>query len=125
MRGKISVFLVLGFLLGCFIVHADITTRAPLYRTIIEKEIARCQQKVDLVHSRGENLRLSGRKAAERAAFYQHRKQQLVRDMVEESIAMKPYTISYFLIKAFKDHGPDARLATSQRPPPQAVSKTD
>lgn len=118
MRGKLGVFLVLGILLGVFAVHADITTRALSYRALIEKEIERCQLKVDLVHSRGENLRFSGCKAADRAVFYQRRKQQLIRDMVEESVAMKPYKIKYFLIKAFKDHGPDTQLATSQKPSP-------
>jgi hypothetical protein len=111
MKGKVFICFVLSLSLGFFNVHADITTRAPGYRNLIEQEIARCGHKINFVNSRGENLRAYGRKAADQVVFYQNSKQQLVRDMVEESVGMQSYRINYFLIKAYKGREADPQSA--------------
>ena len=112
MKGKVFIYFAFSLSLGFFTVHADITTRAPVYQTLIEKEIARCGHKLNLVNSRGENLRAYGRKAADQVVFYRQNKQQLVREMVEESVGMQSYRINYFLIKAFKTQQAVSQLAT-------------
>jgi hypothetical protein len=118
MRRKVVIFLVSGIILSCFAAYADITTRSPFYRSLIEKEIARCRLKIDLINSRGENLRVYGRKVAAQMVFYQHSKQQLIRNMVEESVGVQHDKVNYFLIKAFNSGGPMSQLAISQNRSP-------
>ena len=111
MKGRILLLLVLGMCTVFSLAHADITTRDPIYRTWIEREIHRCQLRASLINSKGENLRYYGEKAAAQAIFYQHSKHGLVRDMIEASVGMKPYKINYFLIVAYKNHQSGSLLA--------------
>jgi len=110
-KRRVLAWLILG-MCGLFsIAWADISTRNLFYETWIEEEIGRCRLKANLVHSRGENLRNYGEKAAAQVGFYGKSKHQLVRTMVEESVGRKPYKINYFLITAYKQHQSRSLLA--------------
>jgi hypothetical protein len=111
MKGWILLLLVLGMCTVFSLAHADITTRDPVYRTWIEREIHRCQLRANLINSKGENLRCYGEKAAAQAIFYNHSKHRLVRGMVEASVGLKPYKINYFLVVAYKNHQSGSLLA--------------
>ena len=103
------IFIVCGivFLFRAFPVSGDADVGqdpAAFYATCIDKEITCCDGKGELWDSRSENLRSCSRLAILKAIFLSGNREQLIREMVANDVALKAYTVDYYLNKRFYEN---------------------
>ena len=98
-----SVVLVLG----AFSASGDIDVDrdpAAFYTNCIDKKIACCDCKERLWNSRSKNLRSCSRVAILKAIFLSANREELVREMVANGVALKRYKVDYYLNKRFYEN---------------------
>jgi hypothetical protein len=103
------IFIACGivFLFGAFPVSGDTDVGqdpAAFYANCIDKKITCCDGKGELWDSRSENLRSCSRLANLKAIFLSANREQLIREMVANDVAMKAYTVDYYLNKRFYEN---------------------
>ena len=108
MRAKASVILsVIALVAVIFAMPAlgddtkALETRAQL-EALIDKYIACCGTKSELLNSRSENIRKSAIRSCRIASFCVTSKEALVQEMLENNIEPKPYKISRFLNEKYR-----------------------
>ena len=76
-------------------------TRAQL-ENIIDKYIACCGAKSELLNSRSDNIRKSAIRSCRIASFCVASREALVKEMLENNIEPKPYKVSRFLNEKYR-----------------------
>jgi len=76
-------------------------TRAKL-ETLIDRYIASCGAKSEMLNSRSENIRRSAIRSCRIANFCVTSKEALVKEMLEKNIEPKPYKVSQFLNEQYR-----------------------
>lgn len=100
----IGVVVILSFVLFGLPAFSDeqaIGDTETMYTCGIEKEIAKCQEKIKLKNSRSANLQREAAKALMKTSFLKDHKQELIVKMKREDIGTKDYQISQFLNEKF------------------------
>ena len=98
-----SVVLVLG----AFSASGDIDVDrdpAAFYTNCIDKKITCCDCKGRMWNSRSKNLRSCSRVAILKAIFLSANREELVREMVSNGVALKRYKVDYYLNKRFYEN---------------------
>ncbi|MGA7878011.1 MAG: hypothetical protein WCA08_20300 [Desulfoferrobacter sp.] len=114
MKTKIGAALfILVILASSGLAMSDGTQQENFYNTCIDNKIAQCESKLLLNDSRSNTLCNYAHLNQTKAEFYENNRDELVQQMVEEDITMKPHRVDYFLNKAFFDQLPDG-LALSK-----------
>ena len=76
-------------------------TRAKL-ETLIDKYIASCGAKSNMLHSRSENIRNAAVRSCRIANFCMTSREALVDEMMENNVEPKPHKVSRFLREKFR-----------------------
>lgn len=103
------IFIVCSVVLvfGAFPVSGDTNLGrdpAAFYTNCIDKKITCCDCKGRMWNSRSENLRSCSRLAILKAIFLSANKEQLIREMEANGVAMKTYKVDYYLNKRFYEN---------------------
>ena len=103
------VLIVFGvvFVIGAFSVSGDTGVGkdpAAFYANCIDRKITCCDCKGKLWNSRSKNLRSCSRLAILKAIFLSANREQLIREMETNAVAMKPYKVDYYLNKRFYEN---------------------
>jgi hypothetical protein len=103
------------FVFGALTVSGDTEVdreSAAFYANCIDKKITCCDCKGGMWNSRSKNLRHCSRIAILKAIFLSANKEQLIREMEANGVAMKTYKVDYYLNKRFYENV-DASLLTA------------
>ena len=95
------------FVFGAFSVSGDTDVgrdRAAFFANCIDKKISCCDCKAGMWNSRSKNLRSCSRLAILKAIFLSANREQLIREMEANGVAMKTYKVDYYLNKRFYDN---------------------
>jgi hypothetical protein len=103
------IFILCGivFVFGAFPVSGDTSVGqdpAAFYANCIDKKITCCDGKGEMWNSRSKNLRSCSRVAILKAIFLSANREQLIREMVAEDLAMKKYKVDFYLNKRFYEN---------------------
>jgi len=103
------IFIVCGivFAFGAFPVSGDSgagQNPAAFYANCIDKKITCCDGKGGMWNSRSKNLRSCSRVAILKAIFLSANKEQLIREMVADDLAMKTYKVDVYLNERFYEN---------------------
>jgi hypothetical protein len=101
----IVLSVVLAF--GAFSASGDIEVDrdpAAFYANCIDKKITGCDCKGGMWNSRSKNLRSCSRRAILKAIFLSANRDQLIREMAANGVAMKVYKVDYYLNKRFYEN---------------------
>ena len=103
------IFIVcsIGFVFGAFPVSGDTDLeqdQAAFYANCIDKKIACCDCKGGMWNSRSKNLRSCSRLAILKAIFLSANREELIREMVANDVALKTYKVDYYLNKRFYEN---------------------
>ena len=79
---------------------------------IVDKYIAACETKSEMLASGSENIRHDAMRAVLKAMFCRNSKDELVDELVESNIAPKQHTVHLFLNKRFKEIVRSERMAS-------------
>ena len=108
MRSTIStVILVIALATMMFAMPAigeernTLETRAKL-ETLIERYIASCGAKSEMLNSRSEAIRKSAIRSCRIASFCMTSREALVNEMLENKVEPKPYKVSHYLNEKFR-----------------------
>jgi hypothetical protein len=74
-----------------------------LYKAYIDELILKCDSKAARYNSRCQNIRRDAELYRLKAEFYRTNKVQLIKDMVQEDVGIKPYQMHYYLNHRFFD----------------------
>jgi hypothetical protein len=126
-RITIGVVVILSFIifgLPAFCDEQAIEDAETMYTCVIDKEIAKCQTKIELKNSRSANIQREAARASMKSAFLKDYKKDLIAEMKREDIGTKDYQISNFLNEKFLEIFPPL-FATTQNHnlSPMAVGK--
>ena len=114
----IIVIFSVVFVFGAFPVSGDADVGqdpAAFYANCIDKKITCCDGKGGLWDSRSENLRSCSRLAILKAIFLSANREQLIREMAENGVALKTYKVDYYLNKRFYENL-EASFVTAKLP---------
>jgi hypothetical protein len=100
----IGVVVIISFVffgLPAFSDEKAIGDAETVYTCAIDKEIAKCQAKIERKNSRSVNLQREAAKASMKSAFLKDYKKELIAAMKREDIGTKDYQINKFLNEKF------------------------
>jgi hypothetical protein len=103
----IPIVLSVVLVLGAFSASGDIEVGrdpAAFYTNCIDKKIACCDCKGGMWNSRSKNLRSCSRLAILKAIFLSANREELIREMVANDVALKTYKVDYYLNKRFYEN---------------------
>ncbi|MBI5578764.1 MAG: hypothetical protein HY895_06390 [Deltaproteobacteria bacterium] len=103
-RITIGVVVILSFALfglPAFCDEQAIGDAETMYICGIDKEIAKCQAKIERKNSRSAHLQRDAVKASVKAGFLKEYKKEIIAAMKREDIGTKDYQISHFLNEKF------------------------
>jgi hypothetical protein len=103
-RKTIGVVVILSFVffgLPAFCDEQAIGDAEAMYTCAIDKEIAKCQAKIELKNSRSAYLQRDAVKASIKSGFLKDYKKEIIAAMKREDIGTKDYQISNFLNAKF------------------------
>jgi hypothetical protein len=95
------------FVFGAFSVSGDTDVgrdAAAFYANYIDKKITCCDGKGRMWNSRSKNLRSCSRLAILKAIFLSANKEQLIREMAANGVALKTYKVDYYLNERFYEN---------------------
>jgi hypothetical protein len=95
------------FVFGAFSVSGDTDVgrdAAAFYANRIDEKIASCDGKGGMWDSRSKNLRSCSRVAILKAIFLSANKEQLIREMAANGVALKTYKVDYYLNERFYEN---------------------
>ena len=78
-----------------------LNTQAQL-EALVEKYIASCGAKSEMLNSRSGNIRISAIRACRLASFCMAHKKALVKKMLDNNVEPKPYKVNRFLNEKYK-----------------------
>jgi hypothetical protein len=99
-RRTLGVVVILSFVffgLPAFGDEQGIGKAETMYTSIIDKEIAKCQAKIELKNSRSANLQQEAVKASTMSVFLKGYKKELIAEMERKDIGTKDYKVTNFL----------------------------
>jgi hypothetical protein len=106
------------FAFGAFPVSGDTDVGkdpAAFYANCIDKKITCCDCKGGMWNSRSKNLRSCSRLAILKAIFLSANREQLIREMAANDVAMKAYKVDYYLNKRFYENLDTSFLTANSR----------
>jgi hypothetical protein len=106
------------FVFGAFPVSGDTDVGkdpAAFYANCIDKKITCCDCKGEMWDSRSKNLRSCSRLAILKAIFLSANREQLIREMAANDVAMKAYKVDYYLNKRFYENLDTSFLTANSR----------
>jgi hypothetical protein len=99
-RKTIGVVIILSFVffgLPAFCDEQSIGNTEAMYSWAIDKEIAKCQAKIELKNSKSVYLQLDAVKASVKAGFLKDYKKEIIAAMKRDDIGTKDYQVNNFL----------------------------
>jgi hypothetical protein len=103
----IFVVCCIVFVFGAFSVSGDTDVgrdSTAFYANCIDKKITCCDGKGEMWDSRSKNLRSCSRLAILKAIFLSANREQLIREMAANGVALKTYKVDYYLNKRFYEN---------------------
>jgi hypothetical protein len=103
----IPIVLSVVLVFGAFSASGDIEVGqdpAAFYTNCIDKKITCCDCKGGMWNSRSKNLRSCSRLAILKAIFLSANREQLIREMVANDVALETYKVDYYLNKRFYEN---------------------
>ena len=114
----VIIIISVVFVFGAFPVSGDTDVGqdpAAFYANLIDKKITCCDGKGGMWNSRSKNLRSCSRLAILKAIFLSANREQLIREMAANGVAMKAYKVDYYLNKRFYENLDAAYLTANSR----------
>ncbi len=102
----ISVVLIGWIICGAALTFGETNVAkdpAAFYADCIDKKITCCDRKRELWDSRSQNLRCCSRMAILKAIYLTANKEQLVRELEDNGIALNRHRVDYYLNKRFQE----------------------
>lgn len=99
--GAVVILSFVFFGLPAFCGEQPIGNAESMYSSCIDKEIAKCQAKIELKNSKSAYLQLDAVKASVKAGFLNDYKKEIIAAMKRDNIGTKDYQISNFLNEKF------------------------
>ena len=109
MKARSIIILCTGIILSLVWASSAVSQTAEavylksVYSAVIDEAIAHCKAKALYRNSRSEKLQRVAALSCMKAAFFKDFKAELIQDMIEANIGIKPYKIQYYLNQKF--HG--------------------